>query len=436
MWNEQVQTMPRSELAAVQLARLKDLVARLHERVPFYRARMDASGVTPADIRTLEDIARLPFTSKADMREGYPFGLFAVEPSEIVEVHMSSGTTGKPVVDGYTARDLEVWSDVMARTLDMGGVGQDDVVQNAYGYGLFTGGFGVHYGARALGATVLPISSGNTLRQLQVMQDFRSTALTCTPSYAMFMAEHGRDLGIDMVGLPLRVGFFGAEPWSEAMRAELEAKLGIRAHDIYGLTDLIGPGVAAECPEQDGLHVFEDVFYPEIVDPRTGTPLPAGAQGELVLTAIGREGSPVLRYRTHDITYLMDAPCACGRTSRRIHRLMGRNDDMLIIRGVNVFPQQVEEVLLRIQGVEPHYRLLVDREGALDTLTVEVEMGEALFSDEVRAIIALERRIEAELHSALGIQATCALVNPRTIERSEGKARRVFDRREVTTHAR
>jgi len=436
MWNESTQTLPRPRLAALQLARLRATVARLYERVPFYRDRMDALGVAPADVLSLADVARLPFTSKTDMREGYPFGLWAVDPGEIVEVHMSSGTTGKPVVDGYTRRDLELWGDVMARTLDMGGVGRDDVVQTAYGYGLFTGGFGVHYGAQALGAMVLPLSSGNTLRQLQIMQDFGSTALACTPSYAMFLAEHARDIGIDIRSLPLRVGFFGAEPWSEAMRADLEAKLGIRAHDIYGLTELIGPGVAAECPEQDGLHVFEDVFYPEIVDPRTGTPLPAGVQGELVLTSIGREGSPILRYRTHDITYLIDEPCACGRTARRIHRLMGRNDDMLIIRGVNVFPRQVEDVLLRVQGVEPHYRLIVDREGALDTLTVEVEMSESLFSDEVRRIIALERRIEDELHSALGVQATCVLVNPRTVERSEGKAKRIIDRREVTTHAR
>ncbi len=432
MWNEAVQTMPRAELERLQLARLQHLVTTLHDRVPFYRDRMAAIGVAPADIRALADLARLPFTSKADMREGYPFGLFAVDPSEIVEVHMSSGTTGKPVVDGYTRTDLEVWGDVMARTLDMGGVGRDDVVQNAYGYGLFTGGFGVHHGAQAIGATVIPISSGNTMRQLQTMVDFGTTALTCTPSYAMFMAEHARDMGVDVRSLKLRCGFFGAEPWSEAMRADLEAKLGIKAYDIYGLTELIGPGVGAECEHQDGLHIFEDVFLPEIVDPRTGEPLPPGTQGELVLTAIGREGSPVLRYRTHDITYLMEEPCPCGRTARRIHRLMGRNDDMLIIRGVNVFPQQVEEVLLRVQGVEPHYRLIVEREGSMDTLTVEVEMSEATFSDEMRVLMHFERELESDLKAALGIQATCVLVNPRTIERSEGKAKRVIDRRELS----
>ena len=432
MWNEAVQTLPRAELERLQLERLQRLVATLHARVPFYRDRMDALGVAPSDIHTLADLARLPFTSKADMREGYPFGLFAVDPSEIVEVHMSSGTTGKPVVDGYTRADLEVWGDVMARTLDMGGVGRDDVVQNAYGYGLFTGGFGVHHGAQAIGATVIPISSGNTVRQLQTMVDFGTTALTCTPSYAMFMAEHARDMGVDVRSLKLRAGFFGAEPWSEAMRADLEAKLGIKAFDIYGLTELIGPGVGAECEQQDGLHIFEDVFYPEIVDPVTGEPLPPGTQGELVLTAIGREGSPVLRYRTHDITYLMEEPCPCGRSSRRIHRLMGRNDDMLIIRGVNVFPQQVEEVLLRVQGVEPHYRLIVERDGSMDTLTVEVEMSEATFSDEMRVLVHFERQLESDLKAALGIQAACVLVNPRTIERSEGKAKRVIDRRELS----
>ena len=435
MWNEPVQTMPRARLAALQFARLQQLVATLYERVPFYRDAMAGLGVTPGDLHTLADLALLPFTSKENMREGYPFGLFAADPSEIVEVHMSSGTTGKSVVDGYTRRDIELWSDVMARTLDMGGVGHDDVVQNAFGYGLFTGGFGVHYGARALGALVLPMSSGNTFRQLTTMHDFRSTVLTCTPSYAMFIAEHARDLGIDLAALNLRVGFFGAEPWSEGMRAEIETKLGIRAYDIYGLTELIGPGVGAECPEQDGLHIFEDAFYPEVVDPVTGAPLPDGEQGELVLTALAREGSPVLRYRTHDITYLMDGRCRCGRTSRRVHRLMGRDDDMLIIRGVNVFPQQVEEVLLRIQGVEPHYRLIVDREGSMDTLTVEVEMSESMFSDEVRSLMVYERRIEADLKSALGIQAKGVLVNPKTIERSEGKAKRILDRREVTTHA-
>ena len=431
MGNEAVQTLPRAELERLQLERLQRLVATLHARVPFYRDRMDALGVAPSDIHTLADLARLPFTSKADMREGYPFGLFAVDPSEIVEVHMSSGTTGKPVVDGYTRADIEVWGDVMARTLDMGGVGRDDVVQNAYGYGLFTGGFGVHHGAQAIGATVIPISSGNTVRQLQTMVDFGTTALTCTPSYAMFMAEHARDMGVDVRSLKLRAGFFGAEPWSEAMRADLEAKLGIKAFDIYGLTELIGPGVGAECEQQDGLHIFEDVFYPEIVDPVTGEPLPPGTQGELVLTAIGREGSPVLRYRTHDITYLMGEPCPCGRSSRRIHRLMGRNDDMLIIRGVNVFPSQVESVLMEMDETTPHYPLIVRRDHTLDTLEIRVEVDQQNWSDSIRELEGIRRRIDHNIRSLLGISATIRLVEPYSIARSEGKAQRIIDERHL-----
>ncbi len=434
MWNATAQTMPAEQLRALQTERLLAQVQRLYDRVPFYRGRMDAEGVTPADVRTLADIRHLPFTSKYDMREVFPFGLLAVDRDEIVEVHMSSGTTGKPVVDAYTRGDLALWGDVMGRTLDMGDVGASDVVQVAYGYGLFTGGFGAHYGGQTVGAIVLPVSSGNTHRQLQTLQDFGTTALACTPSYALYIAEYAGRNGVDPVELPLRVGFFGAEPWSLEMRCEIEKRLGIKAYDIYGLTEIIGPGVGSECACQDGLHIFEDHFYPEIVDPDTGEPLPDGERGELILTTLTREGTPVLRYRTRDITYLMPEPCACGRTSRRIHRLMGRTDDMLIIRGVNVFPQQVEQVLLRVQGVEPHYRIIVDREGSMDTLTVEVEMSETLFSDDLADVIALERAIERELHAETGIQARCVLVNPQTIERSEGKAKRVFDRRKVTTH--
>ena len=434
MWNPDAQTMPRERLREVQAERLRTQVARLYERVPFYRGRMDAAGVGPGDIRTLADVAKLPFTSKYDMREVFPFGLLAVDRTEIVEVHMSSGTTGKPVVDAYTRGDLALWGDVMGRTLDMGDVGPSDIVQVAYGYGLFTGGFGAHYGGQEVGAIVLPVSSGNTHRQLETMVDFGTTALACTPSYALYIAEYAAAHGVDPTALPLRAGFFGAEPWSLEMRGEIERRLGIKAFDIYGLTEIIGPGVGSECPCQDGLHIFEDHFYPEIVDPDTGAPVPDGERGELILTTLTREGTPVLRYRTRDITYLIDAPCECGRTSRRVHRLMGRTDDMLIIRGVNVFPQQVEQVLLRVEHVEPHYRLFVDRENNMDSLTVEVEMSEALFSDDLADIIALERAIERELHAETGIQAKCVLVNPQTIERSEGKAKRVFDRRKVTTH--
>jgi phenylacetate-CoA ligase len=434
MWNEAAQTMPVGDLRALQLERLRAQVGRLYERVPFYRSRLDAAGVTPADVRSLADLRLLPFTSKSDMREVFPFGLLAVDRAEIVEVHMSSGTTGKPVVDAYTRGDLAIWGDVMGRTLDMGDVGPADIVQVAYGYGLFTGGFGAHYGGQEVGAVVLPVSSGNTHRQLDTLIDFGTTALACTPSYALYIAEYATKHGVDPTTLPLRAGFFGAEPWSLEMRAEIEKRLGIKAFDIYGLTEIIGPGVGSECPCQDGLHIFEDHFYPEVVDPDTGEPVPDGQTGELILTTLTRQGTPVLRYRTRDITYLMPEPCACGRTSRRIHRLMGRTDDMLIIRGVNVFPQQIEEVLLRVQGVEPHYRITVDRDGSMDTLTVEVEMTEALFSDDLGDVIALERSLERELHAETGIQARCVLVNPQTIERSEGKAKRVFDLRKVTTH--
>lgn len=434
MWNHAAQTMPVAELRALQFDRLRAQVTRLYDRVPFYRARLDAAGVTPGALRSLADLRLVPFTSKHDMREVFPFGLLAVDRTDIVEVHMSSGTTGKPVVDAYTRGDLALWGDVMGRTLDMGGVGASDIVQVAYGYGLFTGGFGAHYGAQEVGALVLPVSSGNTHRQLETLVDFETTALACTPSYALYIAEYATKHGVDPTTLPLRAGFFGAEPWSLEMRVEIEKRLGIKAFDIYGLTEIIGPGVGSECPCQDGLHLFEDHFYPEIVDPDSGEPLPDGETGELVLTTLTREGSPVLRYRTRDITYLMPEPCACGRTSRRIHRLMGRTDDMLIIRGVNVFPQQIEEVLLRVQGVEPHYRITVDRDGSMDTLTVEVEMSEALFSDDLGDVIALERSLERELHAETGIQAKCVLVNPQTIERSEGKAKRVFDLRKVTTH--
>lgn len=435
MWSEDVQTLAVAELRELQLQRLQALVALVYDRVPFYRDRLDEAGVAPTEVTSLDVLAKLPLTSKSDMREVFPFGLFASPQADIVEVHMSSGTTGKPVVGAYTRGDLDIWGEVMARTLDAGGVTSDDIVQVAYGYGLFTGGLGGHYGGTTLGAMTLPMSSGNTFRQLNTMTDFGTSALLCTPSYALFIAEYAREQGLDVAAGPLRMGFFGAEPWSEEMRADIEAKLGIKAYDIYGLTELIGPGVAAECTEQNGLHVFEDHFYPEIIDSETGEVLPAGQVGELVLTTLTRTGTPVLRYRTRDITYLIDEPCACGRSSRRIHRLMGRNDDMLIIRGVNVFPQQVEEVLLRVEGVEPYYQIVVDREGVLDTLEVEVEMAEALFSDEVKVILALERKIEHELKLALGIQALVKLVNPKTIERSEGKAKRIVDRRTVTAGA-
>ncbi len=431
IWNEQYECMEREKLGQVQSRRLVDLVGRLYAKVPFYREKMDEKGIKPASIAGIADIARLPFLTKDDMRQVYPYGLLAVEQSEIVEVHTSSGTTGKPVVDAYTRADIDLWSEVMARTLSMGGTSQDDIVHNGYGYGLFTGGLGVHYGARLIGATVIPISGGNTQRQLTVMQDFQSTVLTCTPSYALYLAEAGRERGIDFSKLALRVGFFGAEPWSAEMRKEIEANLHLQALDIYGLTEIIGPGVAQECSYQDGLHIFEDHFYPEIVDPETGEILPDGKEGELVITTLSKEGTPVLRYRTRDITYLIHEPCRCGRTSVRMHRLLGRTDDMLIIRGVNVFPSQIEEVLLQVEGIEPHYQILIDRKGMLDSIEVQVEMHEKIFSDEIKNLEKIEKNISQTLYSALGIHTRVKLVEPKSIPRSEGKAKRVIDRRKL-----
>ncbi len=431
IWDTDHETLPRTELANLQGERLCRLVDVLYRRVPFYRRKMDAIGVKPMDIQGIDDIARLPFTTKDEMREVYPYGLLAVDLKEIVEIHTSSGTTGKPVVDAYTAGDIDIWSEVMARTLATGGTARHDIVQNAFGYGLFTGGLGVHYGAHRIGATVIPISGGNTKRQLAILRDFRSSVLACTPSYSLYVAEAAREEGIDLSKTGLKAGFFGAEPWSETMRKEIEAKLHLRAIDIYGLTEIIGPGVASECDRQDGLHVFEDHFYPEIIDPDTGKKLPDGEKGELVITTLTKTGTPVLRYRTRDITYLDRSPCACGRTSVRMHRVLGRTDDMLIIRGVNVFPSQIEEIVLAIEGVEPHYQLVVERRDQLDELEVQIEMNERLFSDEVRNLEGKERRIEEMLYGALNIHTRVKLVEPKSIARSEGKAKRIIDKRKL-----
>jgi phenylacetate-CoA ligase len=392
---------------------------------------MKAIKVKPGDLSSLEDLARFPFTAKDDLRDNYPFGMFAVPMSKIVEIHTSSGTTGKPVIGGYTASDIELWSEVMARCLSMSGTTASDIVQNAYGYGLFTGGLGVHYGASRIGATVVPISGGNTKRQIMVLQDFGSTILTCTPSYSLYLAEIADEMGVDFRGLKLKAGNFGAEPWSNTMRLEIEKRLGLLALDIYGLTEIIGPGVANECEHKRGLHICDDHFYPEIINPETGEVLQHGEVGELVITTLTKEGTPLLRYRTRDITRLIPGTCACGRTSVRMERLMGRTDDMLIIRGVNVFPSQIEEVLVRIEGVEPHYQIVVDRVGALDELEVQVEMNERLISDEIRKLETVEREIEAEIESMLGIKVGVKLVEPKTIARSEGKAKRVIDRRRL-----
>jgi len=429
IWNKPIETMARSELAALQSARLRDTVDRVYRQVPFYRSRMQAAGLLPADIGTIEDIDKLPFTTKQDMRDNYPYGLFAVPLAEIVRIHASSGTTGKPTVVGYTKRDIGIWSEVMARTLTAAGANRQSFIQVAYGYGLFTGGLGVHYGAELIGASVIPISSGNTARQIMLMKDFGTTLLACTPSYALYIAETLREMGLEPQNLALRVGVFGAEPWSERMRKEIEARLSIKAIDIYGLSEIIGPGVASECQCQDGLHINEDHFYPEIINPQTGEKLPDGEKGELVLTTITKEGMPMIRYRTRDLTVLNHKPCACGRTLVRMGKVLGRSDDMLIIRGVNVFPSQVETVLLGLGETSPHYQLIIDREDNLDTLTVLVEVTAAMFSDEVRRLETLERKIQDALSSVLGVSAKVRLVAPKSIERSEGKAKRVVDNR-------
>ncbi len=429
---EELETLPRAGLESIQLKRLQALVHRVYEKVAPYRAKMDEAGVRPEDIRSLADLRRLPFTTKDDLRDNYPFGLFTVPMDDVVRVHASSGTTGKPTVVGYTAADISMWADVMARALAMAGVTRGDMVHNAYGYGLFTGGLGAHYGIERLGATVIPVSGGNTKRQITIMRDFGSTVLLATPSYALNLADAMADIGVLPEELKLRVGIHGAEPWSENMREEVERKLGIRAVDIYGLSEVIGPGVAMECLETDhGMHILEDHFLPEIVDPETFEPLPPGEPGELVFTTLTKEAFPLIRYRTKDLSRLIAEPCPCGRTLIRMEKVTGRTDDMLIIRGVNVFPSQVEHVLMGIEGVEPHYQIEVNREGNLDTMSVLVEVSERIFSDEVRQLEALTRRIQAEIKDLLGVTCAVRLVEPRTIKRSEGKAQRVIDNRRI-----
>jgi phenylacetate-CoA ligase len=422
-------SLPRPDLERLQVERLRATARRVVERVPFYRDRFREAGIAPDDIRSVADLRRLPFTTKQDLRDHYPFGLFTVPLEEVARIHASSGTTGKMTVVGYTLRDIETWAEVCGRALGFAGVKRGDVVHNAYGYGLFTGGLGVHYGAERFGVTVIPMSGGNSKRQVMVMQDFGSTVLTCTPSYALNLAEVISELKVAPESLKLRVGIHGAEPWSEAMRDEIERKLRITALDIYGLSEVIGPGVAMECLAKKGPHIFEDHFLPEIVDPATGEPLPQGERGELVFTSLTKEAFPIIRYRTRDITTLDPTPCACGRTLVRMARVTGRSDDMLIIRGVNVFPSQIESVLVRIPGVEPHYQLIVDRSGQMDTLEVQVEVSEGLFTDEVKGLERLARRIEDDIKDYLGVTCKVKLVEPKSIQRSEGKAQRVIDRR-------
>ncbi len=429
IWNKNKECMGAEEKRSLQGARLKKLVERVYHDTPFYRRRLQEMDVAPGDIRSIDDISRLPFTTKDDLRDNYPYGLFAVPMSQIVRIHASSGTTGRPTVVGYTRRDLQVWTEMIARCLSAYGADHDDIFSVAYGYGLFTGGLGLHYGVEHIGATVVPMSSGNTAKQIQLMHDFGPTALACTPSYALYLADAMKASGVDRHDINLRIGIFGAEPWTENMRREIEDKLGIDAFNIYGLSEIMGPGVSHECECKEGSHIIDDHFYPEIIDPVTLEPLPYGEQGELVLTTLTKEGLPLLRYRTKDLCSLIAGPCRCGRTSVRMTRIVGRSDDMLIIRGVNVFPSQIESVILGVEELEPHYHIIVDRRDNLDSLEIHVEVRDGCYSDEINRMTAIKRRAADQLHSILGLHADIKIVEPRTIPRSEGKAQRVTDRR-------
>ncbi len=431
IWNEKIECASREEMRVLQSKRLKDTVQRIYHAVPSYRKKMQEAGLTPHDIKDVDDLKKLPFTTKADLRDNYPFGLFTVPMSEIVRLHASSGTTGKPTVVGYTRKDIQMWAEVVTRSLCMAGVHHHDIVQIAYGYGLFTGGLGLHYGTENLGASVIPISGGNTSKQIQLMEDFGSSVICCTPSYALNIAEIMRENNVNVANLKLRVGIFGAEPWTEAMRKEIETKLHIKAIDIYGLSEIVGPGVSCECEQQNGMHINEDHFLPEIINPDTLEPSAPGEMGELVFTTITKEGIPLIRYRTRDLTRLIYEPCACGRTLVRMVKCKGRSDDMLIIRGVNVFPSQIETVLLQMSEVEPHYLLIIDREGTLDSVTLMVEVQEQFFSDEVKKLQELRMKITKQLESVLGISVNVKLVEPKTIERTAGKAQRVIDKRNL-----
>jgi len=430
-WNKEIECIDEEKLREKQLERLKNTIKRAYEKVPYYRKKLNEAQVSPDDIKKLKDIRNIPFTSKADLREVYPFGMFASPLSEIVEIHMSSGTTGRPIVAGYTLLDIEIWGEVMARCLTMAGATKNDIVQVAYGYGLFTGGFGVHYGARKIGAMIVPASAGNTRRQIEIMRDFGTTILACTPSYALYMAEVAQEMGIEPTTLKLKAGCFGAEMWTEAMRTEIEKRFNLNAYNIYGLTEIIGPGVAHECSEKKGLHVFEDHFFVEVIDPDTGDPVYDGQRGELVLTTLTREGMPMLRFRTRDITSIIRDKCACGRTFARIERIRGRTDDMIKVRGVMIFPYQIEKAILEVQGVEPHYQILITRPQHLDEIEVMVEMSKETFSDEVKHIENLRRKLEKRIEDITGIRVKVTLVEPKSLPRSEGKAKRIIDKRSL-----
>ncbi|MFZ5906716.1 MAG: phenylacetate--CoA ligase family protein [Nitrospirota bacterium] len=431
IWNKEAECMRTGEREKLQTARLKTILRRAYTHVPYYKKRFDEYKVKPGDIRNLRDIGKLPFTTKTDLREGYPFGLFAVPRKEIVEVHTSSGTTGKPTVSGYTRKDIDIWGEVVARALTMCGATKEDIIQNGYGYGLFTGGLGVHYGAQRIGATVVPVSAGQTKRHLDIMQDFGSTILTCTPSYALYLTEAAAEAGINIKKLRLKAGCFGAEMWTDRMRDEIEKRFHLLALNIYGLTEIIGPGVAQECDRKNGLHIFEDHFYPEVVAPDTLEPLPDGEKGELVLTTLTRDGMPMIRFRTRDITTLRREPCKCGRTLVRMDRITGRSDDMLKIRGVLIFPSQIEKALLEVRGVEPHYQIIVTRPQHLDEIEVQVETSRKLFSDEVRHLEEVRKKIAKHIENSIGLRVKVTLVEPKTLPRSEGKAKRVIDKRQL-----
>ena len=429
MFQPELEAMSRVELDRVQTERLKHLLVRVYENVPTYRIKFDEAGFDPRSVESLDDLRRVPFTVKDDLRAAYPYGMFAAPMRDIVRVHSSSGTTGQVTVVGYTRGDIDRWSELMARTYACAGATADDVVQVTYGYGLFTGGLGAHYGSERLGALTVPVSGGNTKRQVQILKDFGVTVLACTPSYALLIAETAREMGVDPRELPLRVGVFGAEPWSESMRRQIEDELGVTAIDIYGLSEVMGPGVASECVHQHGLHVFEDHFIVEIVDQETMEPLPDGEVGEVVFTTLTKEGIPVVRYRTRDISRIIPEPCPCGRTFRRMERVTGRSDDMLIIRGVNVYPSQIEQVLMEVPMVAPHYQVVLTKRGSMDHVEVHVEVSPEFNFDEVREIEALQRRVKGAIESALAVSIAVKLVEPKSIARSEGKAKRVVDLR-------
>ena len=430
IWKEEVECADRAGLKALQSDHLKKLIPYIYHHCPVYKEKLDAAGVAPDTIASIDDIKRLPFTTKEDMRDNYPYGLFSAPQEEIKEIHVSSGTTGNPTLVGYTRDDLALWGDVMARTLCCAGAEPGDTIQIAYGYGLFTGGLGFHYGALEMGLRVIPTSSGQTARQLKIMQDFNPRIIGCTPSYALYMAEEAKELGLDPREGNWKIGIFGAEPWSDSMRQEIEDAWNMLATDVYGLSEIIGPGVAQECPHKDGLHIFSDVFYPEIIDPQTGDEVEPGQDGELVITTLTKQGIPLIRYRTRDIVSINHETCRCGRTSPRISKIRGRTDDMIVVRGINVFPSQIEHVLVGIEGTQPHYQIVVDRAAhKLDQVEVLVEVEQQFFSDEIKQLNELREKIRREIQAVLSVGVKVTLVEPKTIERSMGKSKRIVDKR-------